>query len=195
MTTSERQQPDAAAPVAAQGEPKSLVDRYLQSLKNHRVIALLVVTATVVGGISQFTDALSRLSEFFPDSRPAVALPAIPGDSGWLLLGTLDPNGTRYIHDQLYQVQRSTYPEKSLVPRKGELVRLLVERNVVIAGYKSSFLSHQFTPPWKLTVLSNNDYTGVIMPKGAVVEVRDVSLAAFPGQEQVVWVRVGYPPK
>lgn len=176
--------------------PKTLVDRYLERLKNHRAIAILVVTATIVGGVAQFTDAVSKLAVALPGVfRTAVTLPSIPGDSGWLLLGDLDPAGTRYIRGPFYEIVKSSYPGRSLTPQKGELLRLLAERNVIIAGYKGTGFARQLVPPWQLNVLSDADYTGVKLPKGAIVEVRDVGLGSFPGQPIVVWVRVAPPPK
>jgi hypothetical protein len=175
---------------------KTLVDGYLDRLKNHRAIALLVATATIVGGTAQFTDSISKLSGAVVGMfRTAVALPIIPGDSGWLLLGDLDPGGTRFIREPLYETYKSMYSESKLLPRKGEQLLLLAERNVIIAGYKTLGLSKQFTPPWQMNVLSDTDYTGVKLPKGAVVEVRDVSLGSFPGQPIVLWVRVAAPPR
>lgn len=177
-------------------KPKTRVDYYLDHLKNHSVIALLVVTATVVGGVAQFTDALARLYAHLPGrSQVAVASLAIPGDTGWILLGDLDPDGQRYVRGPFFEIEKSTYPDKSLTPRKGELLRLLAERNVIIAGYKTSGLSQQFKAPWELNVLADEDYTGVKVPKGAILEVRDVSLGSFPSQPVVVWVRVAAPPK
>lgn len=184
------------APNAIQDKPKTLVDRHLERLKNHPIIALLVVAATVVAGVAQFTDAVSKLAVALPSFMVAsVPLPAMPGDTGWLLLGDLDPDGAKYLRGPLYEVHTSSYKEKSLTPRKGETLRLLAERNVILAGFKTTGLAQQFRPPWQLNVLSDADYTGIKIPKGAVVEVRDVSLGSFPGQPIVVWVRIGPPPK
>lgn len=175
---------------------KSLTDIYIEKLKNRPVIAVVLIAVAVVVGLAQLTDAISKLKTALPEVfRPAVALPTIPGDSGWLLLGDLDPDGKRYVRGPLYETEKSAYPDKSLTPRKGELLRLSAERNVVIAGYKNTGLAQKFTPPWQLNALSDPDYTGVKLPRGSVVEVRDVSLGRFPGQPIVVWARVAPPPK
>jgi hypothetical protein len=185
----------SVVPVNREEKTKTLVDRYLERLKNHRTVALLLVAAAGVIGLAQFTDAVSKLWAILPGiSRAAVALPSIPGDTGWVLLGDLDSSGIRYIRQPLYETYKSVYPEPSLVPRKGEQLRLLAERNLVIAGYRTSGLTQQFRPPWQLQFLSDADYTGIKIPKGAIVEVRDVSLGSFPGEPIVVWVRIGQPP-
>lgn len=181
---------------AASEKSKTLVDRYIDRLKNHRIIAVIVVAAMVLAGAAQLTDSIARIAGLFPRVfHPSVPLPGVPGDSGWLLLGDLNPNGERYIRGPFYAVEKSNYPDKALTPRKGELVRLLAERNVIIAGYKTTGLANQFTAPWTLNVLSDADYTGVKLPKGSVVEVRDIGLGSFPNQPIVVWVRVAAPPK
>ena len=185
-------QPIAAAPEKS----KTLADRYIERLKNHPFIAVLVVSTMALAGVAQFTDAITKIAGNFSSVfRPLVSLPVIPGDSGWLLLGDLDPGGERYVRGPFYSIEKSNYPDKTLTPRKGELVRLLSERNVIIAGYKTAGLANQFVAPWTLNVLSDADYTGVKLPKGSVVEVRDIGLGSYPNQPIVVWVRVAPPPK
>ncbi|MGE8098123.1 hypothetical protein [Pseudomonas fluorescens] len=174
----------------------TLTDRYITRLKNHRPVAILLIVVAVIGGIAQFTDAISKIAYTATGLfHPSRELPTLPGDSGWLLLGDLDPKGERYIRGPFFLVERSAYPEKFLTPRKGEQLRLLTERNLVIAGYKVTGIERVLTPPWTLNVLSDRDYTGIKLSKDSVVEVRDVSLASFPGEPLVLWVRIGPPPK
>jgi hypothetical protein len=184
------------APAATDLKAPTLVERYITRLKNHRLVAILLIAVAVVGGIGQFTDAVSKIANTIPGLlRSSRELPALPGDSGWLLLGDLDPKGERYIRGPLYQVEKSSYPGTFLTPRKGERLRLLAERNVVIAGYKATGIEKLLVAPWTLNVLSDADYTGIKLLKDSIVEVRDVSLASFPGEPLVVWVRIGPPPK
>ncbi len=197
----------------------TLFDRYVSRLKNHPIIAIVVVAAMIIVGIAQFTDAVSKIVAALSLSVNSTKdLPTIPGDSGWLLVGELYPTYAKsdegpffneygwlavdpdpkdvYVRGPFYKTENSSYPKKSVVPRRGELIRLIADRNVIIAGYKTNGLAQQLMPPWKLNVLSDADYTGVKLPKGVVVEVREVSLAAnFSKQPTVVWVRVAAPPK
>lgn len=186
-----------AQPAATSGyKAPTLVDKYVTKLKNHPVIAVVVVVGMAIGGVAQFTDALSKVVVIPPwSAHPAKDRPVIPGDSGWLLVGDLDPSAVSYVRGPFYKTEKSSYPTTSVVPRKGELLRLLAERNVIIAGYKTNGLARQFMPPWQLNILSDVDYTGVKLPKDSVGEVRDVSLGSFPSQPVVVWVRVAPPPK
>lgn len=181
-----------------EGGPKvqTLADRYLIRIQNHRIVAVLLVAGTVIGGVAKFTDSVSKVAESIPKLlHLGITSPPIPGDSGWLLLGDLDPSGSNYVRGPFFDIYRSSYSDKSLIPRIGEQLRLTAERNVIIAGYKKSGLAAQNVPPWTLNVLTDSDYTGVKLPKGSVVEVRSVSLGSFPFQTAVVWVRVAAPPK
>jgi hypothetical protein len=58
------------------------------------------------------------------------------------------------------------------------------ERNIVILDFATKGLTRTFVPPWQQTEgkLLDGDYTGWKLPKGAMVEVRDVSRGSFPGK-------------
>jgi hypothetical protein len=175
---------------------KTRADRYMEGLKNHPVVAVVVVAAVILTGTAQLTDSIVKIAAAFVSVfHPSVPLPIIPGESGWLLLGDLDPSGKEYVRGPLYVVEKSNYKGKALIPRKGEQVRLSAERNVIIPGYKVTGFANQLMAPWSLNTLSDADYTGVKLPKGAVVEIRDISLGSYPNQPIVVWVRVAAPPK
>lgn len=184
------------ASITASEKVTTLTDRYMAQLKNYRPVAILLIIVAIVGGVAQLTGSISQITSATKDLLfQSKQLPILPGDSGWILLGDLDPKGERFIRGPFFEVERSEYPEKSLTPRKGEQLRLLTERNVVIAGYKLTGIEKILTPPWMLNVLSDRDYTGIKLSKDNIVEVRDVGIAGFPGEPLVLWVRIGSPPK
>lgn len=129
-----------------------------------------------------------------PSQDAAVTVPELPGGSGWILVGDLNPAGAFYVRGPFYTLKSSSYPEPSLVPRKGERLQLSAAREVVIADFKTSGLTLRDKPPWRENRLDDADYTGIKLPAGTVVEVRDVSMGQFKGQPRVVWVRVAEPP-
>lgn len=185
--------PNTSATQDADKKP-SRADHYIEILKNNPVIAILVVIAIILIGLANVSGAIKTLKDNNPFTTLAAKdLPPIPGDSGWILVGTMNPKSEYYISDLLYKTEKSLYPAPALVPRKGELLRLLAERNIIIAGYKTTGLAQQLEPPWRLNNLSDTDYTGVKLPKDSIVEVRDISLGSFPDQPVVVWVRVAAP--
>lgn len=184
-------------PVTQDADKKpSRADHYIEILKNNPVIAILVVIAFILIGLANVSGAIKTLRDNNPFTTLAAKdLPPIPGDTGWILVGTMNPKSEYYISDPLYKTEKSLYPTPALVPRKGELLRLLAERSIIIAGYKTTGLAQQMEPPWRLNYLSDTDYTGVKLPKDSIVEVRDISLGSFPDQPVVVWVRVAAPPR
>jgi hypothetical protein len=50
-------------------QDENRVDSILNRLKRHRIIAILVVTATIVSGLAGLTDSLSRLATFIEKTR------------------------------------------------------------------------------------------------------------------------------
>jgi len=111
-----------------------------------------------------------------------------------VLLGDYDIEKGIFIKGPFYKVVKSKYPNKDILPRKGERIRLTVERNVVIINYTTKGTSDVFQPPWTKNILDEGDYTGVKILKGTIVEIRDVSMGSFPGMPAVLWVRVSYVP-
>ena len=139
--------------------------------------------------------ALSILFYVFPNIRVGeTRFPSLPDGSGWILVGDYDDSLDVYVRGPLYKVIASSYPEPSQFPRKGEIIRLKTERNVVIADYKDSGTKKLFQPPWQKNILGDKDYTGIKLYAGSIVEVRDVSMGHFSGMPFVVWVRIGQPP-
>lgn len=52
---------------------RSLVDAWLARLKSNPIVAVLVIAVIVVGGIAQFTNALSIIADILPWFEPARA--------------------------------------------------------------------------------------------------------------------------
>jgi hypothetical protein len=186
------------APIPQPVEVKSQThyDRYVARLKNHPLIAILIITSAVIVGLAQFSESITKLGVAIGAlSEKTVTLPPIPGDTGWIFLGYINRESKKYEGRTLYRIEHSTYSDQSEVPRNGELLHLLAERRVVIPSFKTSGLQQRFVPPWQLNILSESDYTGVTLPLNSIVEVRDVGLGSFPGKSIAVWVRIAPPSK
>ncbi|HEX2958972.1 MAG TPA: hypothetical protein VHO70_19210, partial [Chitinispirillaceae bacterium] len=120
-------------------------------------------------------------------------LPELPGGSGWLLIGDFDESQKKYIRGPFYKIVKSNYIDKTPFPRKGEIIRITTDRNVIIAGYKKEGTTRIFQPPWQENILQEEDYTGLKVKSGSLVEVRDISMGHFHGMPFVVWVRIAEP--
>ena len=59
------------------GQSKSLLDKWLTSIKNHRIIAALLLICMVIIGIGSLTDALNKVVAFFsaPEYKETVIQP------------------------------------------------------------------------------------------------------------------------
>jgi hypothetical protein len=173
---------------------KPLAEQFIDRLKNRRGIAYAIVAATVIGAIASSAESLSKIVTLVTASVRDGAVPVVlPKDTGWILAGFFDNTIATYTQGPYFKVVRSPYPSTDSVPRQGEWLRLTAERRIVIADFETKGLSRRFDPPWQQNVLKDSDYTGLRLSAGAVVEVRDVSLGAFPEKPAAVWVRVGNP--
>jgi hypothetical protein len=145
-------------------------------------------------GIAGFL--LAFVFYFFPYSPSTeTSLPILPGGSGWLLVGDFDEIEDKYTRGPFFEIISSNYNIKSAFPRKGDIIRITADRNLVISDYKVSGINKLYQPPWQENYLKDDDFTGIKILPGSQVEVRDVSMGHFPYMPFVVWVRIGYPPK
>ncbi len=103
--------------------------------ESHPIISICVILAVVIIGLADFTDALERLLKYFPTWGNHITLEDLPGDTGWLLVGDLDTKNGVYVRGPLFRVVKSIYKDESILPRKGEWIKLLATRNVVILDY------------------------------------------------------------
>jgi hypothetical protein len=117
--------------------------------------------------------------------------PHHPTETGWIFGGYFDDKAQVFAQGPYFKVVRSGYSDKQPFPRAGEWIKITSERRIVISDFAFKGLTRRFDPPWQQNVLSESDYTGLTLPKGAVVEVRDVSAGAFPDKPEALWIRIG----
>jgi hypothetical protein len=162
-----------------------LSERILRRWKNRKYIAYFLVIAAAAAAIAGFTDSISKIFGFASAIISDNATPVIiPNDTGWILAGYYDEHSQMFIQGPYIKVVRSSYRDKQPLPRIGEWIRIRSERNIVILDFATKGLTRTFVPPWQQTEgkLLDGDYTGWKLPKGAMVEVRDVSRGSFPGK-------------
>lgn len=166
--------------------------RSVSRWKKKPLIAVLALIFAGAAAAAGFSDSLTKLYQFYvavvDDRATAVVL---PNDTGWIFGGYFDESVGKFVQGPYFKIARSPYSDKQAVPRIGDRLRVTSERNIVIADFASLGLTKQLQPPWQQNVLGPGDYTGLKLPKGATVEVRDVSSGNFPGRPDAVWIRVG----
>lgn len=175
------------------------IEQIIQTLRRNKLTALLIFIASITTGLAQFTDALNKIASFFNcnvkiwqhvgvcNTNP---LDTLENKSGWILVAYLDEFKDTYISKPKYIIKESSYRTSSNIPRFEEKIELTEERNVIIANYKISGEKDLFTWPIYLNTLSKNDYTGLSLPKGSILDIRDVAIGNIPGHPRVVWLRV-----
>ncbi|MBU1053998.1 MAG: hypothetical protein KKC46_09235 [Proteobacteria bacterium] len=175
-------------------QDETLVDKFIKKLKNHPITSVLLILGIIIIAIGNFADSIDKIMKRLPAKGSYIKPENLPGETGWILVGDIDLKNNKYIRGPLFEIVKSNYTKKDIIPRKGELIQLTSDRNLIIADYKINGLSKIYQPPWQENFLEDDDYTGFKLNKGSIAEVRDVSLGAFPNQPAVVWVRIGIPP-
>jgi hypothetical protein len=169
----------------------------LDSWKRKKLVAYVIALAAVVAGLASFTDSLSKIQTnvgAWFSRRQEVKSIKLPFDTGWILAGYYDPSTNKFSQGGPWvEVARTNYSDKQTLPRIGDWVRITGERNVIIPDYATTGLAHQKEVP--LADLTSGDYTGIKLPSGTMMEVRDVGGGSYPGRAEAVWLRVGAIPQ
>lgn len=111
------------------------------------------------------------------------------GSTGWIFLGYYDDGVHKFTGEPVFTVFRTAYnPQPDTVNlHKGDIVMLLKKRRVIIVGYKTEKQKYTMNPP--LADLTDNDYTGVILPEQTKIAIEDISITRYPNDPYAVWVR------
>lgn len=177
------------------------LDKIINTLQNNRIVVLIIFVFIFITSLSTFTNAINYLITQLTckDSSTIFycrtnGLLSIKYHTGWINLGIVDNEETTYRTLPLYTIEKRVYDEPFLTPRIGELIKISANREIVILNYKTTDIKDVFIPPWKENILKDKDYTNFFITKDTIVEIRDVSIAGYPGHDKFVWARVGLPP-
>lgn len=117
----------------------------------------------------------------------------LPFHTGWIYVGVYDIPRAVYLDGPFAAVayRPGTVERGALVPRIGDVLRIVKDRRVIIADFQSNGLRDQMTsPPLVHDILSDEDETEEVLSKGTLVIVRDVEISHDPGRSDTVWCRV-----
>ncbi len=120
----------------------------------------------------------------------------LPGGTGWLFLGYFSLSDSAFDADgRKFEFERRSRKNGPDIPVKGDVLRLSATRRVMIRDY----LPNHSTARAKDLICAgydeNRDDTGIRLPKGTLVVVRDVGNSCYDpsqGSLAALWVRVGY---
>lgn len=116
----------------------------------------------------------------------------IPGGTGWIFAGynnmqTGAPTGDGPYVAVLSAVTRN----RNRFVETGDLISLIVSRPVVILDFQNSGTTKALEYPIYASVIDDQDLTGVVLPAGTELVVRDLIEGFVPGRESAaLWLRI-----
>jgi hypothetical protein len=127
------------------------------------------------------------------------SLHELRGKTGWIGLGHVtrdrknwavgaDP-ATEYNTGAFEFVDKATDRRTPVLPRVGERIRLTTRNRLIILDFASTGERRALDDPSAVRS-TGSELTDVILPKGSIVEVREIRLSPARGGIRVVWARV-----
>jgi len=172
-------------------ETSTLVDGWIARIKNNRVIAVLIVIGIVLSAVMGFWKELPEPITHYMEHlfRPPLAL---PGDTGWIFVGYYNEPTGAFIEGPKVEIINSTMRARNFYVELGDTIRLKNVTKVYMVDYAPDrSTTKKLVSPIEKGVLSSSDETGVALPAGTELIVRDVSRGAWPGNPNTaIWVRV-----
>ena len=167
----------------------------LSRAQGYKIIRLIIVLTWTVAiiGIASWVYTSTRAPDVPRSGNSSLYGPTLPFNTGWIFVGYYAANPKVFIEGPTSTVAfRPTGAERGeLVPAIGDVLRVRKPRRVIIAAYRTAGLKHQLTsPPLVNNILNADDDTGVELPEGEFVIVRDVEISGAPGRASSVWARI-----
>ena len=124
------------------------------------------------------------------------ALPALPGDTGWIFAGYFDIERETFIEGPWVSVVDTSRRGQRRFVEIGDTIKLKVSRPVIMARFQEHGTKYKLISPVNVGVVEDTDKTGIVLPAGTELLVRDVSEGAWPGNPNAaLWLRVIYVPR
>jgi hypothetical protein len=169
----------------------TVVDRWLDQLKNTRPIALAIVVGAIIAGVATVWNALPQFIK--DDAARWVHLSrGLPGDTGWIFVGYYSVETGAFIEGPKVEVVNSGQRVQHFYVETGDTIRLKYPTKVYMVGFEpGKNTSKKLVSPITEGVLSSADETGVVLAARTELIVRDVSKGAWPGNANAaIWARV-----
>jgi hypothetical protein len=161
---------------------QSEIAKHLTAGESYKLLRLVVI-------LSFLTGVVGICTYLAPHTFPRPQLPIIPGDTAWIFAGYFNPDADTWTNER--------YIEHAGPPCDGRWIGDTVrtygkERRLVIVGYKVTGLERKMETP-VAGYNEDTDITGVVLPVGTELRVRDVSSGRFPDRDAACWLRIAYP--
>jgi hypothetical protein len=158
---------------------------------SYRVLRLILVLTWSLAILGLVLWAYTSRSK--PIRNDSVFSAPLPFHTGWIYAGVYDTERHVYLDGPFAAVayRPGAIERGALVPKIGDVLRIVKDRRVIVADFRSQGLRNQMTsPPLVHNVLAEDDETGEVLEKGTLVIVRDVEISGDPGRSDTVWCRV-----
>lgn len=161
------------------------------------VIALAFMAWTVaLAGIASWTYVSTHASAAANPSQPTAKLPPLPGDTGWIFAGYFNIAKETFVEGPYVSVQGTTIRGLRRFVEIGDTIGLKVARDVHIVDFKKTGTSQKLVAPITKGIIDEYDKTGITLPVGTELVVRDVSEGRWPDNPNAaLWLRIVYVPK
>ena len=116
----------------------------------------------------------------------------IPGGTGWVFAGYFNMESGSWTGDGPYvAVLSAVSRSRTKFVEVGDVISLNVSRPVVILDFKASGTQRALEYPIRASVIDEQHLTGVTLPAGTELIVRDLVEGYTPGRESAaLWLRV-----
>ncbi len=117
-------------------------------------------------------------------------------DTGWVFAGYFHIERQTFIEGPYVSVQNTTTRGMRRFVEIGDTIELKVARKLIIVGFRTTGTTQKMISPINVSTISSDDETGVVLPKGTRLTVRDVSEGRWPDNPNAaLWLRVIHEPK
>jgi hypothetical protein len=118
------------------------------------------------------------------------SLSALQHKTGCVLLGLLDTVSGKWATILKHQTREPSAASDRLIPEIGQELLITIPQDVYIVAYSVAGERDRLLSPADMP-LSKDNATGVVLPIGSKVVVKDIGRGEVAGTLQPVWARVG----
>lgn len=161
------------------------------------IVALAFMAWTVaLAGIGSWTYVSTHTAQKEESLPVTTKLPPLPGDTGWIFAGYFNTANETFVEGPYVSVQSTTTRGMRRFVEIGDTIALKVSRDVHIVDFRRTRVSQKLVPPISKGIIDEYDKTGITLPPGTELVVRDISEGRWPDNPNAaLWLRVVYVPK
>lgn len=160
------------------------------------IVLAFMAWSVALAGIASWTYVATHTPSKDNPSPAQAQLPALPGDTGWIFAGYFNIQRETFVEGPYVSVQGTTTRGLRRFIEIGDTVGLKVARDVHIVDFKKTGTSQKLVAPITKGIIDEYDKTGITLPAGTELVVRDVSEGRWPDNPNAaLWLRIVYVPK